>query len=328
MREKDFASAFERLDQEHGFSGTILVARDGDVGFENAYGFASRQLDVPNRLDTKFHIASLTKMFTAMATLVLVEQGRIELQERPAAYVPELAALDREITLHHLLSHTSGLQDIYDLPNLRFEMSRLEHENGNLLDYLAQLPQTFRPGAGWGYSTTGYILIGYLLKRVTGLAFADMMQRLVLAPLSLTSTGVDHPRRINPGRAAGHALEAGALVNAGNDELSLFEDAPGELYSTARDLKTWGDAMFACPLVSPQTLRLMFTPHARVDPTLQYGYGWFLAPRYRMHGGGTPGFVSRIRQYPEQKVSIILLFNSTHMDPDAVLSEIDPLVLG
>jgi CubicO group peptidase (beta-lactamase class C family) len=110
--------------------------------------------------------------------------------------------------------------------------------------------------------------------------------------------------------------------------LSLFEDAPGELYSTVQDLKKWCDAMFDCPLVTPQILKLMFTPYGQVDPSLQYGYGWFLAPRFRMHGGGTPGFISRIRQYPEQKVSIILLFNSDHMNPETILSAIEPLIIG
>ena len=186
----------------------------------------------------------------------------------------------------------------------------------------------FPPGDGWGYSSTGYLLMGYVLERVTGADFGDLMTRHVLAPLAMTSTGLDRPRRINPGRASGHSVEDGQVVNADNDELSTFEEAPGELYSTARDLKTWCDVMFDCPLVSPQTLELMFMPHGRVDPSLQYGYGWFLAPRFRTHGGGTPGFVSRIWQYPEQKVSIVLLFNSTHLDPDAVLGAVEPLVVG
>ena len=328
MNDQELSSVFDQLDEAHRFSGTVLVAQDGDVVFERAYGFASQQLGVANALDTKFAIASLTKMFTAMAALVLAEQGRIGLRERPAAYVPDLAGLDGGITLHHLLSHTAGVRDVYDVPHLGFEVSKLRRDGGNLLAYLAAQPQLFRLGEGWGYSSTGYLLLGYVLEWVTGASFNDLMTRHVLAPLAMTSTGPDRPRRINPGRASGHAIADGQVVNAENDELSPFEEAPGELYSTARDLKRWCDAMFDCPLVSPQTLALMFTPHGRVDPSLGYGYGWFLAPQFRTHGGGTPGFVSRIRQYPEQKVSIVLLFNSTHMDPDAVLGAVEPLVAG
>ncbi|HLX39177.1 MAG TPA: serine hydrolase domain-containing protein [Ktedonobacteraceae bacterium] len=328
INKKELALVFEQLEQEHKFSGTMLVSQDGEVLFEKAYGYASRQLNVPNVLATKYHIASVTKMFIAMAALILSEQGRIGLHEKPAAYLPELAALDQDITLHHLLSHTSGLQDIYDVPNLRFEMHKLKNEQGNLLSYLVKLPQLFRPGEGWSYSSTGYILMGYLMEKVTGLSFPELMNRSILTPLSMTNTGLDLPRRINAGRACGHAVENGQLVNADNDRLSIFEEAPGELYSTVQDLKIWCDALFDCPIVAPQTLKLMFTPYGQVTPSLQYGYGCFLAPRFRIHGGGTPGFQSRIKQYPEQKVSIILLFNSDHMSMEPILTALEPLIIG
>jgi hypothetical protein len=123
-------------------------------------------------------------------------------------------------------------------------------------------------------------------------------------------------------------VKDGQVVNAANDELSAFEEAPGELYSTVHDLKIWCDALFNCPLVAPHTLRPMFTPYGQVDEFLQYGYGWFLAPRFRMHGGGTPGFLSRLRQYPEQQVSIILLFNSDQMSLETILNAVDPLIVG
>ena len=326
ITQKKLALVFEQLEKEHVFNGAILVSQDGEVLLEKAYGFASKQLNVPNVLTTKFHIASVTKMFIAMAALILYEQGRIELHEKPAVYLPEMAELDKDITLHHLLSHTSGIQDIYDVPNLRFEMSKLKIEQGNLLSYLVKLPQTFRPGEGWSYSSTGFILMGYLMEKVTGLSFAELMKRSVLKPLSMMNTGLDLPRRINVGRAYGHTVEDGQLINADNDKLSAFE-APGELYSTVQDLKKWCDTMFDCPLVSPQTLQLMFTPYGQVDPALHYGYGWFLAPQFRMHGGGTPGFISRIRQYPEQKVSIIALFNSDQTNPDTILNAIESLLV-
>jgi CubicO group peptidase (beta-lactamase class C family) len=327
MRIDQLALVVDQVGKEHRFSGTILVSRDGEVVFEKAYGLASRQLDVPNTPETKYHIASLTKMFIAMAALILLEQGHIELQEKPGAYLPELAVLNRDTTIHHLLSHTSGLQDIYEIQNLRFEMHKLKNEQGDLLSYLVRLPQMFPPGERWSYSSTGYILMGYLMEKVTGLSFAELMDRYVLAPLSMANTGLDNPRKINFGRAYGHTIENGQAVNADDDKLSELE-APGELYSTARDLKKWCDAMFDCPLISPQSLERMFTPHGQVNPTLHYGYGWFLAPRFRMHGGGTPGFVSRIRQYPEQKVSIILLANSDHLNPETILSAVEPLIVG
>ena len=328
MSNKDeLAHVVEPIAKDHAVSGAVLVSQDGGVLFEQAYGFASKQLSVPNTLDTRFHIASMTKMFIAMAALILYEQRSIDLNERPTAYVPELAALDPGITIHHLLSHTSGLQDVYDVPHLRYEMSKLKFEQGDLLSYLAKLPQVFAPGEGWSYSSTGFILMGYLMERVSGLSFDDLMRRYALTPLAMTNTGLDNPRRINPGRAYGHTVEDGQFVNAPNDRLSDVE-GPGELYSTVRDLKRWCDAMFDCPLVAPQTLALMFTPHARVDDALQYGYGWFLAPQFRMHGGVTPGFLSHIRQYPAQKVSVVLLLNSDHMSAETILDAIEPVIIG
>ncbi len=325
---EEIRRVFEQLAAEQDLSGAVMVAQDGEVVFEKSYGFASRQLQVRNGLDTKFHIASMTKMFIAMAALILYEQGRIDLRERPAVYLPELEALDKEITVHHLLSHTSGLQEVYDVPHLRFEMSKLKHEKGDLLSYLVGLPQLFRAGEGWSYSSTGYILMGYVMERVTGLSFAQLMREYVLEPLKMTNTGHDKPRRINPGRAYGHTFRDGEMVNAPNDRLSIFEDAPGELYSTVRDMKKWCDAMFDCPLVSQETLELMWKPYGEVSPTLHYGYGWFLGPHFRMHGGGTPGFVSRIRQYPEQKASVVMLLNSDHVHVEAIVGAVEEVVVG
>ncbi len=328
LEQAAFAQVFDQAEADQSFSGIALVAQAGEVVFEKAYGFASRQLNVPNTIETKFHIASMTKMFTAMTALILSEHKRIDLHEKPATYLPELAALDKDITIHHLLSHTSGIQDVYDIPDLTFQTSKLIHEQGSLLTYLTHLPQMFRPGEGWSYSSTGYILMGYLMEHVTGMPFGEMLNHFVLAPLSMTNTGHDRPQLINPGRAYGHTFENGQLVNAGNDRLSDFPDAPGELYSTAADMKKWCDAMFTCPFVAPQTLQLMLTPYGKVDETMGYGYGWFLAPRLRMHGGGTPGFVSRIRQYPEQQVSVVLLSNCDHLRLEPIIGPLDEIVLG
>lgn len=324
--EASLASLFEGLERDRGFSGAILVSQNRQVLFEGAYGLASRQLGVPNTLTTRFHIASLTKMFIAMAALILVEDDQIALEERPGTYVPALSSLDERITLHHLLSHTSGLRDVYEIPNKQFEARKAKNGGMDLLAYLATQPQTFAPGERWAYSSTGYLMAAYVLEHVTGASFETLLRDLVLAPLALTDTGVDRPRRVNPGRAYGHTITSGQFANAGNDALSPFDEGPGELYSTVGNLKLWCDAMFDCPLVSADTLALMFTPHARIDDERSYGYGWFLAPRTRSHGGGTPGFRSRITQYPHQELSLVLLLNTNHIDPDPILEQLASLL--
>lgn len=224
--EARLTSLFEGLERDRGFSGAVLVSQERRTLFEGVYGFASRQLNVPNTLATRFHIASLTKMFTAMAALILVEGGRIALKDRPATYVPALSPLDERITLHHLLSHTSGLRDVYEVPNKQFEARKARNDGMDLLAYIATQPQTFEPGERWSYTSTGYLMVAYVLEQVTGTTFETLLRDLVLTPLAMSDTGVDRPRRVNPGRAYGHTIIDGQFANAGNDALSPFHEGP------------------------------------------------------------------------------------------------------
>ncbi len=260
--------------------------------------------------------------------MILREKGLIDFRERPGTYLKELQHLDPEITLHHLLTHTSGLHDIYAVPNLRFEMSRLKLENGDFLAYLSHQKQMFRPGEKWRYSSTGFILMGYIMEKVTGLSFGEMLDRLFFAPLNMLDTGLDDPRKINPGRAYGHTMENGEYVNADNDKLSGV-DAPGELYSTVGDLHKWCDALLNGVILSQEALQAMFTPYAEVDfdQALKYGYGWFLGHRFRLIGGGTPGFRSEIWQYPDEKVNVIMLWNDEKVDSHRLFRAIKPLIV-
>lgn len=312
---KELEALIDEYEKVQGLSGTILISKDYEVIFEQAYGKASIQLEVPNTMDTKFHIASVTKMFIAAAALLLQEQGLLRLEERPGHYIPKLQMLHPDITLHHLLSHTSGLHDIYAVSNLRLEMSRLIVENGDFLSYLANQQQLFQPGERWQYSSTGFILMGYLMQTVTGLSFGDLLDRLFFKPLRMMNTGLDNPRKINKGRAYGHTIENGELVNADNDRLSAI-DAPGELYSTTRDLNVWCEALMEGKLLSPDAMDAMFTGYATVDfdPSLKYGYGWFLGDHFRLIGGGTPGFRSEVWQFPERKVNVVMLWNYEKID--------------
>lgn len=321
--EADLASLFDGLERDLGFSGAVLVAKQGETVFERACGLASRQLGVPNTIETRFPIASLTKMFIAMAALTAVDEGRIALDEAPAAYVPALASLHEGITLHHLLCHTSGVADVYDdLPDAPFAALKAKHDGMDLLAYLASQPQKFAPGAQWSYSSTGYLLVGYVLEHATGSSFETLLRDRVLTPLAMNDTGVDRVRRIIRGRASGHTFADGHFVNTGNDALSPFDEGPAELYSTVGDLRRWCDALLTSPPVETSTLQLMFTPHAKVDGDRSYGYGWFIEGRQRSHGGHTPGFFSRLTQSPEEELSVILLMNSTHLGPDPIVDQV------
>ncbi|WLD94331.1 serine hydrolase [Alkalihalobacillus sp. AL-G] len=304
---EEMMSLFER---EQYLSGAVLITKNKEVLFEKAYGKASIQLDVPNTIDTKFHIASVTKMFIAAAALKLEEQGLLKLSEQPGTYIDELQILHPAMTLQHLLTHTSGLHDIYSVPNLRFEMKILQVEEGDFLTYLCGQQQLFEPGEKWEYSSTGFILMGYIMEKVTGLSYEELLDQFFFSPLGMKDTGLDNPNIINPGRAYGHSFEDGKYINTDNDKLSEI-DAPGELFSTVKDLNKWCEALTDGSLLSQQSMQKMFMPYAAIsfNPKLKYGLGWFLGENFRSIGGGTPGFKSEIWHFPEEKLFVTMLWN-------------------
>lgn len=313
-------------EQENFLCGNILITQEGKEVIHRSFGHASIQQNVPNTVDTKFHIASVTKMFIASAALILVEQGLLDLDEHPGTYYERFKVLHPDIRIRHLLNHSSGLHDIYAVSALRFEMSRLVVEKRDFIDYLVQLPQDFQPGERWSYSSTGFIMMGYILETVTGKSFEEVFHAFFFSPLGMRATGVDYPRKVNPGRAYGHTTENGKLINADNDRLSEIVDAPGELYSTTRDLDKWCDALFHGKLLSQASLRQMFTPYyiTTFDPKLHYGLGWFLGSDVQLIIGGTPGFRSEIRYYPASDIRVIMLWNYEKVNTRQLFLKLEP----
>ncbi|WP_249730448.1 serine hydrolase [Paenibacillus sp. J2TS4] len=179
-------------------------------------------------------------------------------------------------------------------------MSKLNVEQRSFLTYLAEQDQLFTPGEQWSYSSTGFLICGYILEQVSGITLDSLLNQLFFTPLNMQNTGPDNPRTINYGRAYGHSKESGKYINADNDKLSEVE-APRELFSTVWDLNKWCEALLNGNILSQESMQKMFKPYLSVsfDPSLKYGYGWFLGHHYRLIGGGTPGFRSEIWQYPE-----------------------------
>jgi CubicO group peptidase (beta-lactamase class C family) len=313
--------------------GAVRISRNGRMLFERAFGHASVQLGVVNQPGTRFHIASMTKMFIAAAVVKLAIDRALSLDAHPSTYMPALSAIDRRITLHHLLSHTSGLADIYNQPDLRLEMVRLATRGGRLLDYLIGLPQLFGPGEKWSYSSTGFLLLAYVLEKVTGSPFDTLIADMFLAPLGMLDTGPDDPYRVNRGRAMGQIDSDGAWRNAPNDRLAEI-DGPREFYSTVGDLDRWAIALLDGKVLSEAALQLTFSTHARVepgsdfDPSMSYGYGWFLGDRFRWIGGMTSGFRSAMWQYPDERLNVIMLWNNERIDSHRLFRKLRPILRG
>ncbi len=278
------------------YSGTLLVARGDRVLHERAYGLASREYGVPNRPDTRYNLGSINKMFTAVAILRLVESGRLSLQDPVEKHLPGVldAEVARKVRIEHLLTHTSGLGDFLFTP----EMMPLNRANfRRVADYLPHLADdrlAFEPGSRWGYSNTGFLVLGAILERVTGEEYHTHVRRTIFQPLGMPNTD-SYPRdAVVEGLASNYEL-AGSPSGRGWRNVTF--DVPvrgtpaGGGYSTARDLYTFMRALLGNQLLSPQMTETMLTPKPALGSPA-YGYGiQRLSPSGNVigHTGGGPG---------------------------------------
>ncbi|CAG7596829.1 Penicillin-binding protein 4* [Paenibacillus solanacearum] len=306
--------------KEQQYSGVIAVARAGDIVFQQAYGMANYEHQVPVRLDTKFYIASITKPMTAMAVLMLSEEGRLELHRSVRAYLPELTQVDERITLHQLLTHTSGLPDFEVLWDFQAQKQKLLYPGARILELIEGQPLDFEPGTGWKYCNTGYNLLGLVIERISGVSYSDFLRKRILEPLGMSDTGFGDAQSIVEDLASGYTRPEGAdlLVKAPYFEIENFM-ASGHMYSTAADLLRWEMALRTTRLVSVETLALIFSPHAPASPGRHYGYGWSVYENSAGHGGWLPGYWSKFRRYPDGQVAVIMLGNHDHTKENDIL---------
>jgi CubicO group peptidase (beta-lactamase class C family) len=299
---------------QHSFRGSVLIARHGRIILSKGYDWADVAHRVPNTPHSRFRIGSITKQFTALAILQLQDQGRLHVHDHLASYLSPCPAAWRPITLHQLLTHTSGIPDYTTFPSFPSLMTRtLTPEQ--LIAVFRDKPLAFPPGSRWRYSNSGYVLLGAIVERVTGLSYAAFLQQHIVTPLHLTNTGYDANHSALPGHATGYATweRPAAYI-----DLSVAF-ANGCLYSTTEDLYRWDRALRSGhpALVSARALRQMFTPYAPTDPAdpqaVAYGYGWFIgyegAHREIEHTGDINGFISANQLYPDDDLTIIYLSN-------------------
>lgn len=271
----------------------VIVLSGGETVYAKAYGMADVELGVPNTLDTKMRLASVTKSFTALAVLRLAEQGRLRLDDRLSEYLPDFQSGGR-VTLRHLLTHTSGVPDFVSLDDAR------------------TVDLEFSPGERLNYSNTGYIILGRVISAVTGQTYEEHVREAILEPLGMSDTGCDHRELVLKRRAAGY-LFSPALVNAEYSDTAA-EPAAGGLYSTARDMVRFLRALQGGEIVGSETLERAFSPTPLAGGREgAYGYG-FMVTRYRGlreigHGGDISGFNSYVALYPDIDLAVIVLSN-------------------
>ena len=297
------------------FNGAVLVAENGKVIFKKGYGLANMEWNIPVEPDTKFRLGSITKQFTSMLVLQLVQEGKIKPEGKLTDYLPDYRKdTGDRITIHQLLNHTSGIPSYTGMPNFFKDVSRNPYSVSDFVKKYASGDLEFEPGTKWNYNNSGYFLLGAIVERVTGKPYEQVLKERILDPVGMKNTGYDHHETILAKRASGYEKRPGGYINAPYLDMSL-PYAAGSLYSTVDDLYLWDQALYTDKLLSPQLKELMFKPGLS-----NYAYGWVVQKgplgaqdepvTIIQHGGGINGFNTLITRLPESK-NLIVLLNST-----------------
>lgn len=298
------------------FNGVILVAERGQVLYERAFGQANLEWGIPNTLDTKFEIASMTKPMTALLIMQLVEEGKIRLDGKVSDYIPYYPReTGTKITIDQLLNHTSGLQqDIAfsdnpnDIPPIITKINADLLSNDELVKLIAARPLRFEPGSAYGYSSDGYAVLGAIIEHVTGRSFWQVLAERILRPAGMTESVPALLTPLVPKRASGYRQSFAGIENA----MHIGATPAGGLYSTARDLHRWERALYGNSLASQRSKEVLFALRKVIT-----AYGWKTAEeewagekrKVLRTTGGLPGFANLLLRVPEGERVIILLSN-------------------
>jgi len=295
---------------------SIAVLSNGDIVKLKGYGLANVEHAVPASERTIFQSGSVGKQFTATLVMLLVEEGKLALDDRLAEHIPDAPDAWRDITVRHLLTHTSGLSNaVYDKIDLRRDYTEDE-----LAREIAALPLDFPPGDRWSYSNSGYVMLGVLIGKVTGTFYGDLLRQKIFEPIGMTTARIISEADIVPNRAAGYRLVDGELKNQDWVSPSLNTTADGALYLTALDMAKWETALAKNELLEPESLRLMWTPVTLNDgSTAPYGFGWEVTEmrghRVIQHAGRWQGFGSHIARYVDDALTVVVLTNLSQANP-------------
>jgi len=289
-----------------GFSGAVLVAKDGKVVLSKGYGLANAEWDIPNTPQTKFRLGSITKQFTAAAILLLQEQGKLSVQDAVCKYVDPCPAAWQPITVHNLLTHTSGIPNFTSFPDYLPTMTQPSPPE-KTLERFRDKPLDFETGSRYSYSNSGYVLLGYILEKVAGVSYDKFVTENVFRPLGMNDTGYDWSTTIIKRRASGYERPGGELQNARYLDMTI-PHAAGSLYSTVEDLYKWDRALRDRKLLSAASYQAMFKPFRN-----NYAYGWIVQERDGRqiigHGGGINGFATSIQRFPGDDACVVVLTN-------------------
>jgi CubicO group peptidase (beta-lactamase class C family) len=302
----------------------LLVSRNGAPIRSEGFGLANVELNVPVTPKTIFQSGSIGKQFTATAVMLLVEEGKIGLDDPLSKYFDSGPSWWSEVTIRELLSHTAGFTDYpkgFDL--------RKDYTEDELLKLVESIPPAYPPGTSWAYSNLGYVTLGILIHKVSGQYFGDFLQERVFKPLGMSTTRIISEADVIPNRAAGYRLENGHIKNQEWVSPSANSTADGSLYFTVLDLAKWDAALYTEKVLKESSKREMWTVATLHDGKPNpgpYGFAWFVDSRdgHRLvgHDGRWQGFTTHIARYLDDGLTIVILTNQGNCDPQRIVDEV------
>ena len=305
----------------------LIVIQNGRRVRIGAYGCSNLELNTPVRPGTVFEIGSITKQFTAACIMLLVQDGRLSVDDPVSRYLRGTPPAWSNITLRHLLTHTSGIKNYTGLDG--FELTR-HLTQSQFIEKIGALPLDFPPGDKFAYCNTGFNLLGYVVENVSGKTYWDFLGTHILEPLGMRATTNREPRNLLPGRASGYEqAPGGTLVNRDYDLTDVF--SAGAIVSTVGDLAKWDAALDTGNILSASSKQQMWSPTKLNDGSLHpYGFGWWLNPiqghRRIGHTGETSGFNASFERFPDDHLAVIVLCNSGESErADSLAKAIAPL---
>tara|TARA_B100000809_G_scaffold159165_1_gene156533 strand:+ start:759 stop:2411 length:1653 start_codon:yes stop_codon:yes gene_type:complete len=310
---------------------SILVAKDGKVIYSNAFGLANLELDSKAVPGNVFEIGSITKQFTAVAILMLEEQGKLSVDDTITKYIPDYPTQGKTITVHHLLNHTSGIQSYTGMASFR-TLARTDMTPTELIDKFKNEPMEFDPGTKFKYNNSGYILLGHIIEVVSGQSYEDFIQTTIFDKVSMSSSYYGSMPNVIPNRASGYSETETGYRNAEYLSLTL-PYAAGSIMSTTTDLLKWQNAISANTLIKRSTLEKAINGSTLdTGEAIPYGYGWIKGDVNGSttveHSGGIFGYSSNGIYLPEENVYVIGLTNCDCGNVGALVSNVAAMAIG
>ncbi|WP_316780122.1 serine hydrolase [Pedobacter antarcticus] len=331
--EKIFDSLLHAQFPVSGPGGTVLIARDKQVLYNKAFGKSNIELNIPMTVDNVFRIGSITKQFTAVAILKLIEEGKLNLLDEVTKFIPDYPSTGKTITIANLLSHTSGIKNYTGMSNFTKELKRTDLTPKALVGLFKDETPDFNPGTAYQYSNSNYVLLGYIIELITGESYGSYIDKTFFQPLGMKNSYYDSSSRIIPQRTSGYRHINGEYENAEFLSMTL-PYAAGSLLSTTGDLLIWYNALMSGKVIPLSVLSPAHHSYQLNNGKLTgYGYGWEIGNVQGevniKHTGVVNGFVTYVSYLPAEKIFIAIFSNVENIgDLDIPGSKIAGYLLG